>query len=504
MSKRIIINVEKRLKRVAVLLDNLLDEIHFERVNSHSIIGSIYRGKVSRVMPGIEAAFVDIGLEKNGFLHVSDITDDSRTLKDVLGEDVYDDGADQKQQRRKNIDDYLKDNDDVLVQVIKDTIGTKGVRLSTNISLPGRYTVLMPRSVRKGISRRIEQPRERKRLGDILAQLEVPESMGVIMRTFAYGKKLKDCSTDLKNQVQMWHKLYKRFSQEKRPVLLHAEHDLTKRIVRDVLSEDINEVIVDTTAEYKDLKRYINTFFPSKKVNLRRYRGKMPIFDHFNIESQVAKVFNRKVWLDCGGSLVIDKTEAMVAIDVNTGKNIGVDDANKTILETNLEAADEVARQLRLRNMGGLVVIDFIDMRSKADRRKVYETLLKALNRDKARNNVLPISDLGLLEMTRQRDSAALGTEFYSNCPGCRGSGVIKQAESICGEIERSLRRYLNQKDIEEITVSAHPRTIDLLMGDEAPEIAKLIKGKTIIIEYEPIESYSLDEWHFQVKKKSR
>jgi len=501
MAKQIIINIEKHLKRVAVLIDDLLEGIHFERANSQSIIGSIYRGKVNRVMPGIEAAFVDIGLEKNGFLHISDIIDESRALKDVLGEDLDEEEA-QAQPRRKSIKDYLKDGDDILVQVIKDSIGTKGVRLSTNISLPGRYTVLLPRSTRKGISRRIEQPQERKRLSDILSQLETPKSMGVILRTFADGKKLRDCSRDLRTQVQLWRKIYKRFTEEKRPVALHTEHDLIKRVVRDMLSEDIDELIVDNTAEYRELKRFINTFFPSKKVNLKRYRGKMPIFDHYGIENQVAKVFNRKVWLECGGYIVIDKTEAMVAIDVNTGKNLGIDDANQTILDTNLEAAQEIARQLRLRNMGGLVVIDFIDMRSKTDQRKVYEALKKALKQDKAKINVLPISELGLVEMTRQRDRASLGAEFFKSCPGCHGSGIIKQAESVCADIQRNLRRYLNQRNIEEITVSAHPRTIDLLMGDEAPEIARLIKGKPVIIEYEPIDDYGLDEWRFQVKKK--
>ena len=497
--KRIVINVEEQLKRVAVLVDDVLDEIHIETKGTQGFTGNIFRGKVTRVMPGIEAAFVDIGLPKNGFLHISDILDERQALEDGIGEDPGDDKKNHGTGRRKGIEEYLKEDDSIMVQILKDPIGNKGVRLTTNLSLAGRYLVLLPRSNRCGISRRIENPAERRRLNGILSKVKIPKTMGCIVRTFGEGKNLKDFSKDLKIHTQLWRKIYKRYRDEKSPALLHTEHDLIKRVVRDMLSEDIDKLIVDNSAQYRDLKRYINTFFPSRKVNLERYRKKTPIFEAYDIERQVEKVFSRKVWLNCGGHLVIDKTEALIAIDVNTGKNVGLDDANVTILETNLEAADEVARQLRLRNMGGLIVIDFIDMRTKADRRKVYDAFKKALKRDKARANVLPISDLGLVEMTRQRDKESLGAELYISCPGCRGSGTVKQPDTVIAEIERNLKSRIGQKKARKVTVRAHPQIIELLKGNKADRIAKLLKESGVRIKYERVNGYRVDEWNLKL-----
>lgn len=498
MGKKIIINVEEKRKRVAIVVDDVLEEIHFERDSSSRLIGNIYRGKINRVMPGIEAAFIDIGLEKNGFLHISDMTDEGRSLKDAIGEDLNDADNAVTPLRRKSIEDYLTEGDNIIIQILKDAIGTKGVRLTTNISLPGRYVVFVPRSARSGISRRIEDPLERKRLGKILTQLDIPASSGCIIRTFGEGKKLRDFSKDLRIQVQLWKKIYKNYCEKKKPELLFSEQELLRRVVRDMVSEDIDALIIDNTAEYRELRSYINTFFPSKKVNLRRYRGKVPIFEQHHLEEQVEKVFNRKVWLNCGGHIVIDKTEALVSIDVNTGRNIGTDDANATILETNLEAAEEIARQLRLRNMGGLVVIDFIDMRFRASQRKVYETLRRALRRDKAKVNILPISDLGLVEMTRQRDKESLGSELYVDCPGCRGIGSVKQPDVICADIERKLKKYLRKEAVTEINIRAHPRIINFLTGEEAPTIAAIIKDSRINIDYDAVDDYSIDEWLFE------
>jgi len=501
MGKRIIINVEEKIKRVALVVDEVLEEIHFDHKHSSRLTGDIFQGKVTRVMPGIEAAFVNIGLKKNGFLHVSDITDESSTLQDIVGEDFDEETGNGPDTRPKGIEEYLKTGDDILVQVVKDTIGTKGVRLSTNLSLPGRYIVLLPRTSRRGISRRIEAPDERERLKKILTQLDVPKSMGAIIRTFGEGKNLSDFSKDLKTLIQLWRKIYKRYREGGAPGAVHTEHDIIKRVVRDMVSEDIDEVVVDNTLEYRELKRYMNSFFPKKKINLKRYRGGLPIFDRYNLESQVEKVFSRKVWLNCGGYIVIDKTEALVAIDVNTGKNLGQDDANKTILETNLEAAEEIARQLRLRNMGGIVVLDFIDMRTKADRRKVYEALKKALKSDKARADILPVSDLGLVEMTRQRDRESLGEEFFHACSFCRGRGVIKMPDTVNSEIERRLKRYAAQKDVNELTIRAHPQIIDRLTKVHASQVAKILKGSRLNIEYESDDQYRIDEWNIFLKK---
>lgn len=504
MEKRIIINVEENIKRVAFVVDEVLEEIHFEHKNSHRLTGSIFKGTVTRVMPGIEAAFINIGLKKNGFLHISDITDESRIFRDVVGEDFDEKGAGAARGRRKGIEDYLKAGDDILVQVVKDSIGNKGVRLSTNISLPGRYIVLLPRTPRKGISRRIEHVKERERLEKILNQLTFPKSMGAIIRTFGEGKGLKDFSKDLTILLQMWRKIYQRYREEKEPMLLHAEHDIIKRVVRDMVSEDIKEVVVDNTVEYRGLKHYVNVFFPRKKIDIKHYRGRLPIFDRYHIEPQVDKVFNRKVWLNCGGCIAIDKTEALVAIDVNTGKNLGLDNPDETILETNLEAAEEVARQLRLRNMGGIIVIDFIDMRFLSHRRKVLETLRKALQYDKARTNILPISELGLVEMTRQRDKESLGEEFYSDCLYCRGRGTVKLWEIIRIEIERRLKRYTAKRRIHEVKIRAHPQIIEQLTDESSARIARILNKSQLTIEYEPKADYGIDEWNIHIEKSSK
>ena len=496
MSKRILINVEEKIKRVALIVDDVLEEIHFDNENTARFTGGIFRGKITRVMPGIQAAFINIGLGKNGFLHVSDITDENPALKDIVGEDFDEVTANGPAAQRKGIEEYIKTGDDILVQVVKDTIGTKGVRLATNISLPGRYIVLMPRTPRRGISRRIEDPKERERLNKILQQLDIPKAMGAIIRTFGEGKKLKDFSRDLRTQIHLWHKIYKQYREQPDPGPLYAEHDIIKRVVRDIISEDIDEVVVDNTAEYRELKHYMSAFFPRRKINLKRYRGKLPIFDSYNIEPQVEKIFSRKVWLDCGGYLIIDNTEALVAIDINTGKNLGQDDAEKTIFETNIEAVNEIARQLRLRNIGGLIVIDFIDMKSSAAQRKVYEALRKALKRDKARTYILPISELGLVEMTRQRERESLGEEFYSNCFYCRGRGTIKMSDIIDSEIERKLKRYSAQRNLRELTVRAHPQIINRLTGPNAADVKRILKGSRLYVKYEPERKYRVDEWY--------
>ncbi len=496
MAKEIVINIEDQEKRVAFVENKALEEYYFERPENKRLTGNIYRGKVVKIMPGIQAAFVNIGLRKNGFLHISDITDDKKIYEEIAGEelDVVEEGA--APSLKKSIEDYLKVNEFILVQVVKDSIGTKGPRLSTNISLPGKYVVLLPKSSRKGISRRIIDSKERERLKQIIDNLPVPKSMGIIIRTFAQEKTKRDCAKDLKLLVYLWKKIHRRYKNADKPTLIHAETDLVKRIIRDALTEEVNKIIVDSKKEYKEIRKYVGSLLPKGKSRVILYEGEEPIFESYNIEKEIEKVFRKKVWLKCGGYLVIEQTEALVAIDVNTGKNIGKNKVEETILDTNLEAAAEIGRQLRLRNMGGLIVIDFIDMRSKTNQKLVVEELQKALKRDKARTRVLAISELGLVEMTRERDKESVGETVYGECPYCSGTGTVKLVETVSIEIQRELKKLVLQKVDTDFKICAHPDVIERLKKEDFPVVEKILRRSKINIEFLPVTDYHLEEWN--------
>mgnify|MGYP005843351151 CR=1 FL=1 len=494
MSKEIIANIEELERRICFVENGILEEYYIERPDSAGLTGNIYKGKILKVMPGIQAAFINIGLKKNGFLHISDITEDKAAYEEVEGEEL-DLVKQPKVKKKKNIEDYLKKDDDIIVQVVKDSIGSKGPRLSTNISLPGKYVVLLPNSTRRGVSRRIKDKIVRENAAKIAAKLKLPKNMGVIMRTFSQNKTLEECEEDLKMLRYLWRKILKKFKDAGEPSLLYSEKDLLARIVRDSLSDDISRIIVDSKKEHEKLKKYISSYLPKSQTNVELYEGDIPIFQAFNLEKEIYKAFKKKIWLKCGGYVVIEQTEALVAIDVNTGRNLGKNNVENTILKTNIEAAREIARQLRLRNMGGIIIIDFIDMQLKENQQKLLQELQEALKRDKARTRVLPISEIGLVQMTRERDKESLGELVTNECPYCNGLGYIKDIESICIDVERELRR-ISANGAQEVKICAHPEVIEQIKSKHDKTIKKILKKASLKIEFLPMASYHIEEWN--------
>jgi ribonuclease G len=507
MAKEIIINVEPTEKRVAVLTDGTLEEYYFERSANKRITGNIYRGSVVKIMPGIQAAFINTGLRKNGFLHISDITGEGAPIEELAGEELEDleprREPPRHRKRHRLIEDVLKQDDDVIVQVVKESIGTKGPRLSTNISLPGRYLVLLPTVPRLGISRRVTDQKERDRLREMAETLPVPRGMGLIMRTYARDRTKRECTRDLKTLVALWKEIEARYRAAEKPGVIHNESELLTRVVRDALAEGVERIVIDSRREYREIKSFVGSS-GKNAMKVVLHTARTPIFEAYGLDKEIEKACRRRVWLKCGGYIVVERTEAMATIDVNTGRHLGKGNAEETILTTNLEAAEEAARQLKLRNMGGLIVIDFIDMRSRANQRRVFSTLQAALKTDKARSTVLPISKLGLVEMTRERDKESLGEEHYGECPYCHGTGRVKLLETVSIEVQRALRKLVAMRAEGEYKVCAHPDVIERLRTEDAGAIDRLLKRSRLIVEFLPITDYHLEEWHCYPTKASK
>jgi len=440
MSKEIIINCHPNENRVAVLADGKVEQFYLQRDEKQSPLGNIYKGRVSTILRGLGAAFVTIGLDKDGFLPLSEMARSSS-----IWEDEIEDEPDQRNQRGpkksiRTIEQILQKGQEIIVQVVKEPIGSKGARLTTQISLPGRYLVLTPLEKRIGVSRKISNREQRSRLRKIMMELDPSKEAGVIVRTAAAAATKKNLKKDLTYLLNTWKSAQKQDKKSKAPALLHEELGLVLRVIRDSLLSDVKDITVDSKSEFKKINRFLASFSPQTQSKLVYYRGRKPLFDKYNLEKEVAKLFNPKIWLKCGGYLVINQTEALVAVDVNTGKHKGKGGQEETVLRANLEAAEEVAIQLRLRNLGGIIVIDFIDMSSRRYQKQVLSVLLKGLKKDKARTRVLPFSDFGLIQLTRQREEESFLQKVYETCPYCRSLGVVKSLFSLGLEIERKLR----------------------------------------------------------------
>lgn len=465
---RLIVNAEKLEKRVAVLEDGQLEEYNVERVSDRNIVGSIYKGRVKNIEQGLKAMFVDIGFEKNAFLHFWDAI--PAALDSGIEEVRRNTGKKlPKKITAKDIPTIYPPGSDIMVQVSKGPIGTKGPRITTNISMPGRYLVLMPYSPQCGISRKIDDPKERERLRKILNELEIPEGMGVIIRTVGAGQRSRFFVRDLHLLLEQWHEIEANMESRRSPYQLFEEPDLVERTVRDFLTEEVEAVICDDLASVERMQSLVAQVSPRSKKRIQFYNEEQHIFDKYGIDKQVEKAFHRQVWLKCGGYIVIDETEALISIDVNTGRNKGGKDVEKTILQTNLEAADEIARQMRLRNIGGLIVADFIDMKSRKDQQAVYQRVRQRLKRDKARTHVLPISQLGLMEMTRQRMGESMRMSQFEPCPTCEGRGRVKTAMSMSVELQRALHTVMrkNIDTIHEIKAIVHPDLLQRLRTED-------------------------------------
>src|SRR3954468_8884502 len=472
---KLVLSVEKLETRVALLEGGRLEEYSVERKSSRNIVGSVYKGKVKNIEMGLKAMFVDIGFEKNAFLHFWDAIPAALDS----GIEEIDRRSNKRPRQRitvKDIPSIYPVGSDVIVQVTKGPIGTKGPRVTTNLSFAGRYLVLMPFSDRSGISRKIENPKERDRLRKILRQLEIPDGIGVIIRTVGEGQRARYFVRDLRFLLDQWVKVEQHIKDQPAATRVFEEPDLVERTVRDFLTEEIDEVMCDDQQAVDVMSDMVGQISRRSRNRIKLYDGATPIFEAFGVQKQIDDAFHRQVWLKCGGYIVIDETEALVAVDVNTGRNKGGRDVEKTILQTNLEAADEIARQLRLRNIGGLIIGDFIDMKSRKDQQAVSTLMKERLKRDKAKTHVLPLSALGLMEMTRQRAQESLSDSIYENCPYCQGRGVVKTSMTTSVELHRTLNTIMRkyQDTVHEFRVILNPEVLKRLKEEDEEFLIEL------------------------------
>ena len=484
MANELIINAMPHETRVALLEDKVLAEIYIERTKDRGIVGNIYKGKVVKVLPGMQAAFVDVGLEKAAFLYVSDVYGRVEDFEEIgfQGEEIP-----TVVSPTLPIEELLSEGQEILVQVSKEPLGTKGTRITSHISLPGRYLVFMPTVDHVGISRRIKEEKERRRLRETVLGMKPPSS-GFIVRTASEGVAPEEIRNDMEFLLRLWANIQKKRENSSAPSLIHSDLTMVLRVIRDILSSQVNRIIIDSKEEYDNIISFITSYMPKEKYEITLYEKKEPIFDAYGIEMEIDKILGRKVWLKSGGYIVIDISEALVAIDVNTGRYVGKRNLDDTILKTNLAAAKEIAYQLRLRNIGGIIIIDFIDMEREGDREKVYQVLEEAIKKDRQKTNIFKISELGLVEMTRKRTRENMTRTLGETCPYCEGSGLIKSKTTICYDIFRQIERSASELGGHSIVVEVNSEIAGLLYEEERSGVEELerrlkkkiaVKGKS-------------------------
>ncbi len=503
MYKKIIINVTEHETRVALAEDDTVAELFIERKGSKDSNGNIYKGRVQRVLPGMQAAFVDIGLKQAAFIYVDDVIHDS--FSDM--EKIFSDEEDENNQAHADIEehavekgqygieDLIQEGQEIMVQVSKSPIGTKGARITSNISLPGRFLVLMPTSTHIGISRRIEDEQERNRLKEMVINLTGEDRIGYIVRTAAEGVNEEKIAYEMGFLKNLLKNIKKKYKTAPTPSLLHQELNLSIRAVRDLLVQEAEKLIIDSKSDYELILSFLNTINPGLKDSVELYEGKEPIFDAYNLEGDISRALKKKVWLKSGGYIVIEHTEALVAVDVNTGRYVGKHNLEETILKTNLEAVKEIAYQIRLRDIGGIIIIDFIDMEKKSNQEKVFNALSEAFTKDRSKTHILPISDMGLIQMTRKRTRKPLTRLLCEPCFYCDGEGYLISRKTICYSIYRDILK--NELDMASVrlTLRVNPEIADLLHGEERRIVSSLEKkiGKQIIIY--PDSQYHMEEF---------
>jgi len=479
-----VINVSPRETRAALLENGVLQELFVERASRRGLTGNLYQGRVSRVLPGMQAAFIDIGLERTAFLHASDI---------VQPDDAENGDA---APRTDSIRELVSEGADILVQVLKDPLGTKGARLTTFVTIPSRYLVFMPFGHGVGVSARIENEGERQRLREAVQSAVVDgEAGGYIVRTAAEGAASEALRADMLFLRRLWEVLDANARSARAGTLVHEDLALPLRLMRDLVGEGVDRVLVDHDATCDRMREFATTFMPALGARVERYAGSRPIFDLHAVEEEIQRSLDRKVALKSGGYLIIDQTEALTTIDVNTGAYVGHRNLEETIFRTNLEAAVAIARQLRLRNLGGIVIIDFIDMQEEEHRRQVLQALEKALAADHARTNVSTVSPLGLVEMTRKRTRESLAHQLCAPCVACEGRGYVKTPETVCYEIFREILRQTGQFEFQELLVLAHQDVIERLLDEESAALGELevLTGKPIRLQTEAL--YLIDQY---------
>ena len=503
MSSELIINADFYETRVALVENGQVAEFYVERTSDRGIGGNIYKGRVVRVLPGMQAAFVDINLEKAAFLYVSDVQHPVSDLEQLFlnsceienGEEKPDDTDESITEKLKNaldmqpnyndvpIQDRLQEGQEILVQVAKEPLGHKGARITTHIALPGRLLVLMPTMDHIGVSRRIENEKERKRLRDLMCVVKPPHC-GAIVRTAAEGIEPEKLGAEVDFLLKLWENIQRRSEHGSAPSLVYQELDITLRAVRDLFTKEVDRLIIDSESEYRKVLSFTETFLPSLKTAVELYDGDEPIFDAYGIEMEIQRALSKKIWLKSGGYIVIEITEALTAVDVNTGRYVGKRNLEETILKTNLEAVKEIAYQLRLRNIGGIIIIDFIDMEKETNREKVFNALKEATRKDKSKTNILQMSELGLIEMTRKRTKESIGRVLCESCFYCEGEGHLKSKLTVCYEILSELERERREMFGRNVMVMVHPDVAARFYDEERGPLERMeerLQGRIII-----------------------
>ena len=504
--KELIINTEALERRVARIENGILQGFDVERLDEDRMVGAIFKGKVQNLEPGLKAAFVDIGQEKNAFLHYWDMLPGANNDPsiEIVRENKKKSAPKNEVKSIKDIPKAFPIGAEIIVQITKAQIGSKGPRTTTNLSLPGRFLVLMPYAGQCGISRKIEEKPERNRLKGIISNLSLREGMGVIIRTAGQNKPERFFIRDLNLLLQQWDEIEAKMKSHETPSFLYQEPDLIGLTARDFLTDDVDRVQVDKKEDYDRLIDTIQRISPKSKSKVSHFNEEIPIFERFNVERQIEQTFMRRVLLPSGGEIVMEETEALVSIDVNTGSHKGNrKDGKNFILQANIEAAAEVARQMRLRNLGGLVIVDFIDMKSKSDQRKVFQKMKSSMIEDKAKHNILPISQLGIMQITRQRHDESNSSGIYEPCPYCVGRGIVKSPKSVSIEIQRKLSSIVRRFRLEvettnlKLKVFLHPGVLRRLRGPDAKLLERIEKNYDVQVNFESSESYHVENFKF-------
>jgi len=509
MKKEIIINSSPTETRIGILEDGQLVELFVERPENERMVGDIYKGRVENVVDAVQAAFVDLGLELNGFLPFSEVGENVHEFS-ALAERVEDEEAPPRRpgRRRRRPQTHsrntsLKKNQEILVQITKEPIGSKGSRLTTAISLPGRFLVLVPHNNTVGISRKISDPAERRRLR-MLAKSLRPDGFGLIIRTVAMGKDVQTIKSDMDNLLRTWARVEERSKIEKAPSLIHKDMGITSSVIRDLFSPDINSLVVDSRKLYGEIKRYLKEVSPGLLPKLTLYREKPPIFDTFKIEDEITKSFSRKIWMKSGGHLIFDQTEALFVVDVNSGRSISQRDHEKNALQIDLESAREIARQLRLRDIGGIIVIDFIDLQKDQNRKRLVSEFRRELHKDRAAFDLLPMNDFGLVSLTRERVRPSLLYRYSEACPRCGGLGRIPAKSTIITQIERRIQHLKSKSRQRRFVLYVHPDLVGYLTSGLKSRIRQLMLKHLITIKVRPAEDLKDEDFKLLSPRESR
>ncbi len=515
MQKEIIINASDMVQRVAIVEDGKLAELFVESEEKERMVGDVYIGTVAKVMPGIQAAFINIGLEQDAFLHYSDIGDAFRETRaegtaEERGEAGEDEAQDkrpdakpQKRRRRPPSVVTLARGQEIVVQIFKEPVGSKGVRVTTEVALPGRFIVLMPYDDLVGVSRKIQSFKEKRRLRRIVRSI-LPARFGVIVRTVAEGKTEEVLRADLESLLASWREIERTMKKSSPPALLYKDMNSTSSTIRDLFSEDVRRVAVDSRPLYRDIRAYINLVAPHKVDVLEYHNDRRPIFDKYDIEKQIQQSMSRKVWLKSGGYIIIEHTEAMKVIDVNSGRYAARREQELNSMRTNMEAAREIARQIRLRDLGGIIVIDFIDMDHEENRRKLYEEMRREMRRDRAKFTILPVSDFGLMQITRQRERESVQMSVSESCPTCQGTGRVHSKTALLTQIDRWLRRFRTSSKDLRLILTVHPVMEKYLGRGLGSHSSRLMLKYFIRLAVESDMALGVDEFRIQSRRRNR